>query len=209
MQTPAAPSYTAKGFFSSLFDTNFSSLIVTRVIKVAYVIAIVLISLEAVGALIAALATKKAGAVVAAIILIPIVWLVTLIWIRILLELVIIIFRIGEDVRQISLSSVLTGQGQAVSPASGEQLSGNGVTPTEMRTSTKSHTESLRHETSSQRAAESGAAQSLSASQEDSPRRELPAAGWYQDPEHEGYAPFWSGEPWTDHRRQMNSFAGR
>ena len=168
-----------------------------------------LISLEAVGALIAALATKKAGAVVAAIILIPIVWLVTLIWIRILLELVIIIFRIGEDVRQISLSSVLTGQGHAVSPASGEQLSGNGVTPTEMRTSTTSHTESLRHETSSQRAAESGAAQSLSASQEDSPRRELPAAGWYQDPEHEGYAPFWSGEPWTDHRRQMNSFAGR
>ena len=145
----------------------------------------------------------------AAIILIPIVWLVTLIWIRILLELVIIIFRIGEDVRRISLSSVLTGQGQAVSPASGEQLSGNGVTPT--GAAYKHH---VPHRVSETRGIEPtcrsyGAAQSLSASQEDSPKRELPAAGWYQDPEHEGYARFWSGESRTDQRRQMNSFAGR
>jgi hypothetical protein len=204
MQTPAAPSYTAKGFFRSLFDTSFSSLIVTRVIKVAYVIAIVVFSLVALGALISALASKKPGVIVGAIILIPIVWLVYLIWIRILLELVIIIFRIGEDVRRISLSSVLTGQGQGVSPISGEQLSGSGATPTGTSTSTTSHTEPLRQDTSNQPAAESGAAQSLGASQEDSPKREQPAAGWYQDPEYEGYARFWSGESWTDERRQLN-----
>jgi Domain of unknown function (DUF4282)/Protein of unknown function (DUF2510) len=201
MQTPAAPSYTAKGFFRSLFDTSFSSLIATRVIKVAYVIAIVVFSLVALGALIGALASKKPGEIVVAIILVPIVWLVYLIWIRILLELVIIIFRIGEDVRRISLSSVLAEQGQRVSPTSDDQHSGTGATPSGTYTSITSHTESLRQDTSNQPAAESGAAQSLSA---DSPKREQPAAGWYQDPEHEGYARFWSGESWTDERRQLN-----
>jgi hypothetical protein len=204
MQIPAATSYTAEGFFRSLFDTSFSSLIVTRVIKVAYVIAIVLFTLVALGALIAALASEKPGEIVVSIILIPIVWLVYLIWIRILLELVIIIFRIGEDVRRISLSSVLTGQGQGVPATSVEQLSGSGATPTGTRTSTTSLTESLRQDTLGQRAADSAAAQSQSASQEGSPKEERPAAGWYRDPEYEGYARFWSGESWTDQRRQMN-----
>jgi Domain of unknown function (DUF4282)/Protein of unknown function (DUF2510) len=206
MQMPAAPSYTAKGFFSSLFDTSFSSLIATRVIKVAYVIAIVIVSLEAVGGLVAAFATKEAGAVVAAIIFLPIVWLVSLIWIRILLELVIIIFRIGEDVRRISLSSVLAIQGQAVATGSGEQLFSSGVTPTETRSNSRSHTESPRQEASSQRAAEAGTAQSLTASHAESPRPERPPAGWYADPEREGYARFWSGESWTEQRRQLDSF---
>lgn len=208
MQMPAAPNDTAKGFFSSLFDTSFSSLIVTRVIKVAYVIAIVVISLEAVGALIAALATKEVGAIVATIILIPIVWLVSLIWIRILLELVIVIFRIGEDVRRISQSSVLSEQVQPVSTVAGVQLFGGGVTPTETRPDTMSHTEAPREEPSSQRVAESAAVQSRSASEEETPKAERPAGGWYPDPEHEGYARFWSGEAWTDQRRQLDSFGG-
>lgn len=204
MQTPPATSYTAEGFFRSLFDTSFSSLIVTCVIKVAYVIAIVVFSLVALGALIGALASKKPGEIVVAIILIPIVWLVYLIWTRILLELVIIIFRIGEDVRRISLSSALIGESQGVSTTSIEPLSGSGATPTGTGTSITSHTEPLRQDTLSQRATESGTAQSPSASQEDSPKEERPAAGWYQDPEYEGYTRFWSGESWSDQRRQMN-----
>jgi hypothetical protein len=208
MQMPGAPSSTTKGFFSSLFDTSFSSLIATRVIKVAYVIAIVIVSLEAVGVLIAALATKKVGAVVAAIILIPIVSLLSLIWIRILLELVIIIFRIGDDVRRITMSSVLSDQGHAAPTTSAEQFFGGGVTSTETPTVTTSHPESPRQETSSQHAGESGAAPSLSAHQEEPQKTERPAGGWYPDPEHEGYARFWNGEAWTDQRRQLDSFGG-
>lgn len=208
MQIPAAPSSTAKGFFSSLFDTSFSSLIATRVIKVAYLIAIVIISLEAVGFLVAALESKNAEVIVGAIILIPIVWVLTLIWIRILLELVIVIFRIGEDVRRISLSSVLAGLDQTVSLASAEVLAGSSVTPTDIRT-TPSHVESPGQEPSSRPAPEPGDTPSLIATQEVPPTKERPAAGWYQDPEHEGYARFWSGESWTDQRRPIDSFGGQ
>jgi Domain of unknown function (DUF4282)/Protein of unknown function (DUF2510) len=96
--------FTAKGFFNSLFDINFSSLIISRIVKIVYVIAIVLIGLEALVVIIGSLASRNIGVFIAALIIAPIAALFSLIWIRILLEIVIIIFRIGEDVRRISLA---------------------------------------------------------------------------------------------------------
>lgn len=96
---------TAKGFFASLLDFSFSSLITTRIIKVVYVILTVVISLIAVVYLIiglVALVTGNAGLGLGFIIGAPIGWVLYMIWARISLELVIIVFRIGEDARRVA-----------------------------------------------------------------------------------------------------------
>ncbi len=99
-----APS-TAKGFLASLLDFSFSSLITTRIIKVVYVILTIVITLIAVVYLIvglAGLATGNVGLGLAGIIGAPIGWLLYMIGTRISLELVIILFKIGDDVRRLA-----------------------------------------------------------------------------------------------------------
>jgi TM2 domain-containing membrane protein YozV len=91
----------AKGFFSSLFDYSFSSLITTRIVKVVYVIVTVVFSLMALGYLIFFISRGGAGIIVG-IIVVPIAWLLYMIWARITLEVLIVIFRIGDDVRAIA-----------------------------------------------------------------------------------------------------------
>jgi uncharacterized protein DUF4282 len=87
-----------KGFFASLFDISFSSLITTKVIKVVYVISMIVIGLAALVFIIAAAASEDgAGAVVFAIIVVPIFALLYLIYTRIILEVIIVLFRIMES----------------------------------------------------------------------------------------------------------------
>jgi hypothetical protein len=95
---------TTKGFFSSLLDFNFSSLITTRIIKVVYIIVTVAVSLGALAFLIAAV-SQGGGDIVIGIIGAPLGWLLYMIFARISLEIIIIIFRIGEDVRRIADAS--------------------------------------------------------------------------------------------------------
>jgi hypothetical protein len=87
-----------KGFFASLFDISFSSLITTKVIKVVYVISMIVIGLAALVFIIAAAASDDgAGAVVFAIIVVPIFALLYLVYTRIILEVIIVLFRIMES----------------------------------------------------------------------------------------------------------------
>ncbi len=196
MQVQSPSSYTSKGFLGSLFDVNFSSLIVTRVIKAVYVIAIILIGIEAIGLLILAVAMKSPGEITAALVIIPIVSLLTLIWVRILLELVIIIFRIGEDVRHISLFAGLRGrpeeQGVVTTAAFASKLD----------TAERAHVGQLSHTvpTSTEEAQVSPGPTHV----EETPRSDQPVAGWYPDPQFEGYLRVWDGESWTDQRRPWN-----
>jgi hypothetical protein len=109
VQTP--PRMSAKGFFGSLFDFSFSSLITTKIIKLVYIIATIVIALFSVIALLGGLVAIIAGAAVGHpgdvalgllyMLLTPIFWLIYMILTRIYLELVIILFRIGEDVRRL------------------------------------------------------------------------------------------------------------
>lgn len=87
----------AKGFFGALFDFSFSSYIALKFIKLIYVVATVLIGLMVVIFLIAALASGNAGTIIAGIIVIPLIGLFYLIWTRIMLEIIAIIFAIGGD----------------------------------------------------------------------------------------------------------------
>jgi hypothetical protein len=85
-----------KGFLSSLFDTSFSSLITTRVIRVIYIISMVVIALAALFWVAAAFARSPAAGLLVLIIVAPIVSLLYLIYTRVLLEVIIALFRIME-----------------------------------------------------------------------------------------------------------------
>ncbi len=85
-----------KGFFASLFDISFSSLITTRVIKVLYVISLVVIALAALFFIIAAFASSPAAGVVTLLIIAPLFSLLYVIYTRVILEFIIVVFRIAE-----------------------------------------------------------------------------------------------------------------
>jgi hypothetical protein len=104
-----------KGFFASLLDFSFSSLITTRIIKIVYVIGTIVISLVFVGFLVEAL-NRGGGDVLAGIIGAPIGWVLYMIFFRMGLEFIIVIFGIGEDVRQIANRP---GAGVNISPPPG------------------------------------------------------------------------------------------
>jgi hypothetical protein len=86
-----------KGFLASLFDTSFSSLITPRVIKVIYIISMVVIGVVAVAWIVAAFADSVALGLVVLVIVAPLVALLYLIYTRVLLEVIIALFRIMES----------------------------------------------------------------------------------------------------------------
>ena len=100
-----------KGFFGSLFDVSFSSLITTKVIKVLYVLSMVLIGLMAL-VIVASAFTQSVGAgLFTLLILAPLAALLYLIYVRVILEVIICVFRIMEtNVELVGLQRAATGQ---------------------------------------------------------------------------------------------------
>ena len=96
------------GFFASLFDFSFRSFITTRIIQVLYVLAIIAAGFWAVALLVAGLSQGGATAFFALVGAI-IGFFLAIIYIRVLLELVIVIFRIGEHTE--SMAQSLAGGG--------------------------------------------------------------------------------------------------
>ncbi len=86
-----------RGFFGALFDVSFTSFVTTKIIKVIYVITLVLIGLGALGFTIAAFSQSAAGGLFVLLIAAPLVGLLYVIYARVLLEIVIAIFRIMEN----------------------------------------------------------------------------------------------------------------
>ncbi len=85
-----------RGFFGKLFDLSFESFITTSIIRILYILLIVLAGLTALVILISA-ATQGAAAALFGLILAPIVFLVYVIFGRVYLEIVIVLFRIAEN----------------------------------------------------------------------------------------------------------------
>jgi hypothetical protein len=85
-----------QGFLASLFDVSFSSLVTTRVIKVLYILSMVLIGLTALFFIGAAFTNSAAAGLFTLVVLAPFVSLLYLVYVRVLLEIVIAIFRIME-----------------------------------------------------------------------------------------------------------------
>lgn len=90
----------AKGFFSSLFDYSFTSFVTPRIIKVLYVLATIVISLSTLALILAAF-KGSSGFGVVMLVVGPLFFLLSMIYARVFLELVIVFFRINGNVQEI------------------------------------------------------------------------------------------------------------
>ena len=88
--------YETSPSFSSLFDLSFSRFITLGIVKVLYVLVLILI---AIGWLIGVISgfSQGAGAGIVGLVVVSIVALIQVIFARVWLELIVVIFRIGEN----------------------------------------------------------------------------------------------------------------
>lgn len=103
----------AKGLFRSLYDFGFNSLITTKIIRFVYGLVVILLSIGAVIFFIGGLASRTARGVLFSIIIVPIGYLLYLIMLRIWMEVLIVVFRIGDDIHAIRFSGCGGGGGMA------------------------------------------------------------------------------------------------
>lgn len=89
------------GFFSGLFDLSFRKFVFPKLIKVLYVLAIILAALAGLGFLIGGLKTGGILGVVQ-VVLSPVVFIFAVIYTRVFMEVLIVMFRIEEHVREIA-----------------------------------------------------------------------------------------------------------
>lgn len=86
-----------KGFFGSLFDISFSSFVTTKIIKFVYVLSLIVIGLGALAVVIAGFADSVATGIVFLVIVAPLGALLYAIYTRVVLEVLIAVFRIMES----------------------------------------------------------------------------------------------------------------
>ncbi len=91
----------ARGFLASLLDISFRNFIATRVIPVLYVLAMIGIALTYFGVGFSLLRQSSGAGFFWFILAGPLFALFDLIWIRVLLEIAIVFFRIREDTSDI------------------------------------------------------------------------------------------------------------
>ncbi len=90
-----------KGLFGALFDFSFSSFITTKLIKILYILAIAAAAVAALG-LIANGFTEGFVAGIGYTVVAVLMFLIYVITARVWLELVIVVFRISENVARIA-----------------------------------------------------------------------------------------------------------
>jgi hypothetical protein len=90
-----------RGFFESLMDTRFDSLITPKLIRFLYVISMVVLAIGTIVFVIAGFAEKASTGIIL-LILAPIGALIYLIVIRLWLELIVVTFKIREAADQIA-----------------------------------------------------------------------------------------------------------
>jgi hypothetical protein len=103
----ANPVLTHRGFFASLFDFSFTSLVTTRIIKVLYVISVIVIGLISLAFVVVSFHQSATLGLVVLVIVAPLEALFWLIYTRVIMELFIALFRIAEN------TSELVAQGRA------------------------------------------------------------------------------------------------
>ncbi len=100
----------SKGFFGSLFDMSFSSLVTPKIIKVIYVLTLIAIALLAILFTISAFSTSSGLGAVTLLIIAPILSLFYIVYARVFLEFFIAIFRVAEtNAELVSLKRIEMG----------------------------------------------------------------------------------------------------
>ncbi|NBC26630.1 MAG: DUF4282 domain-containing protein [Bacteroidetes bacterium] len=92
----------AKGFIGSLLDLSFTSLITSKIIKLLYILSIVGAGLAALSMIATSFAASTMTGLFTLLILAPLVFFLSVIYARVLLEIVIVIFRISENTAEIA-----------------------------------------------------------------------------------------------------------
>lgn len=87
----------ARGFFGSLFDLSFRSFITTRIIGILYIISIILIALYTIFLVVVAFDASPALGALTLLLLGPLFFILAVIYVRVLLEVAIVFFRIAEN----------------------------------------------------------------------------------------------------------------
>jgi Domain of unknown function (DUF4282) len=91
-----------QGFFASLFDYSFSSFITGRIIKVLYVLTTIIVALWTLFFILVAFRESSAFGILTVVVFGPLFFVFTMIYVRVVLELIMVIFRIHEDVDAIN-----------------------------------------------------------------------------------------------------------
>lgn len=91
-----------EGFFSSLFDFSFTSLITSKIIRLLYILSIVVAGLAALSLVISSFAASTTAGIFSLFIVAPLIFIVSVIYARVLLEIIIVIFRISEHTAEIA-----------------------------------------------------------------------------------------------------------
>ena len=159
-----------KGFFGSLFDVSFKSLAMTKIIKVLYILVLIGLALAALF-LIGNAAQEGGSEALVTIIAVAIGFLLYLMYIRLALEALIVIFNIGQNTAELVRLQGGRGSSGGLSTLSASDVppvgSGGGA-PAAVETG----------------GAVAGGGQ---------------AAGWYPDPQGQARLRYWDGSAWTEH----------
>lgn len=105
-----------KGFFGTLFDLSFRHFVTGRVVSALYVISLVFVVLNALftagylsallGAFLAAVSQSSAmgwlGGVLLFLVAAPLLTLASIVYVRVLLEIVVVLFRISENTAEMA-----------------------------------------------------------------------------------------------------------
>lgn len=93
--------YTQTGFLTSLFDLSFTRFVSVSLVRVLYLLAIVMaIVLVIVGVVAGFSNSFSAG--ITALVLAPIFFFLYVLFVRVLLEIIIVVFRIADYTREIA-----------------------------------------------------------------------------------------------------------
>jgi hypothetical protein len=113
----ATPGTDHKSFFRSLYDFSFGTFVTSRVLKVLYGLVVILYSLTAVVAFLLLLIKGGVIGIVLAIVFVPLLYFIYLVVTRLLFESLMVVFRIGDDVRAIAQRREGPGDGDDGHPA--------------------------------------------------------------------------------------------
>jgi hypothetical protein len=99
----------ATGFFASLFDYSFRAFITPKIIKLLYILSTIVVGLWTLLVILWGFKQSTGLGILMLVILGPIFFVITMIYVRVWLELLIVFFRIQGDVNEINVR----GGGQA------------------------------------------------------------------------------------------------
>ena len=105
-----------KGFFQSLFDLEFNEFITKRVVSTLFVISVVVSALFSLGIIIDGFTDSFFWGLIKLLIIAPLVFLLMVIFARVALEVVLVIFRIADNV------SILASHLIEINPKTKRQL---------------------------------------------------------------------------------------